>query len=506
VIGKRRWNQSRVGLATALLAVGVCLSAALCGCEEDAATDGAPPPPRIGPTPNIVFILIDTLRSDMLGSHGNLRRSTPALDAIAAEGVDFARAVTAAPWTQPAVASLFCSRYPGAHGVLDYRLPLKAVHTKDQPVVAVMDEGLFTLAECLQKRGYATAGFSANPFITRGFGFAQGFEHFDDSFADNTTSGEVVNRAAMAWLERRDPGQPFFLYLHYMDPHGPYDTGPEYLDPLLDEVEQLPEKHILTDEEKKQLGYLRKLPGAYTDRQRHVRLAQYREYWVARYEAGVRDADTHIAALRDALAGLGVWDDAWVVVLADHGEALCEHGFWEHGFSTHHTDLHVPLILRWPGTIPAGTRVARTVRLIDVFPTVVDQLALPEPLGIQGTSLAPFIAGRPPSDPLMAFAEGVKLGPGQRACYVGDWKAILTMETGRLQLYNITNDPLEQMDLATLRPQRTAEFRSLIDRQAQLNADLLAGVSVQRAPLSREQIEHLESLGYVGGAQPPGQQ
>ena len=489
---------------TSLFLATACLLVGPVGCEEQdekaPVAENLPP----GPTPNIVFVLIDTLRADMLGTYGNPRLSTPALDAIAAEGVTFERAISAAPWTQPAIASLFCSRYPGAHGVRDYAKAFKSVYDKNLPAVAVFDDSFPTLAESLQDRGYATAGFGANPFITEAFGFAQGFDHFDTSFAKNTTPGGVVNDAALEWLKRRDPERPFFLFLHYMDPHGPYDTAPEFLDPLLAEVEALPDKRQLSREELEALDYLRKMPAPLRSRprsdsewQRHAKLFAFQEYWAARYEAGVRQGDYYIADLRDRLAAMSLWEDTYVIIVADHGEALCEHGFWGHGHSTHHVELHVPLLLRWPGVIPAGKRVRRTVRLIDVMPTVLDQLSLPLPRGIQGTTLSPHIAGRPPSDPTVAFAEAVKLGPEQRVVYVGDWKLILTVPTGRLQLFNVTEDPLEQTDLASLQPERVAQFMQIIDRQVEINQQLLEGVDVETIPLTPEQIKRLESLGYI---------
>ncbi len=486
------------GLVFSLAVVSCIMLAGLAGCEkaDDQEQAEAPPPP--GPMPNIVFVLIDTLRADALGIYGNPYAGTPAIDSVAAEGAVFHDAITAAPWTQPAMASLFCSRYPGAHGVTDYRLAFKAIYKKERPAVAVLSDTFATLAESLQERGYATAGFSANPFITEPFGFAQGFEHFDSSFAENTTPGSVVNEAALAWLRNRDPNTPFFVYLHYMDPHGPYEAAPEVLDPLLDRVEQMPDKRVLTPKELETLAYLRRPPKGATDIARHNRLSRYQEYWAARYEAGVRLADRYLGELRASLTEMGLWDDAYVILTADHGEALCEHGFWEHGFSTHHTDLHVPLILRWPGQVRPGRRVYRTVRLIDLMPTMLDQLKLPAPDGMQGSSLAAHLAGRPPSESTIAYAEAVKRGPNQRAVYLDGWKLIFTPRTGRRQLYHLAQDPFEQTDLASLQPERVGELAMVIQRQVAENKQLLAGLEVQRATLTEAQRKRLESIGYTG--------
>ena len=476
--------------------LGVLL-AGLVGCEKPAADPESGQPVPSGPTPDIVLLMIDTLRADVMGAHGHTRGVTPTLDGIAADGVVFDRMIAQAPWTQPSIASLFCSRYAGVHKVVNYRQAFRATFRGEEKVV-VFDDSFETLAESLQARGYATAAFVANPFILREYGFAQGFEHFDSSFAKNTTPGTVVNQAAVAWLGQRDPRQPFFLFLHYMDVHGPYNAAPDFLSPLLDAVEGMPDKHRLSEREFDKLGYLRKLPAVYqSDRKRHFGLYPYREYWVARYEAGVRAADHFVGELRARLTEMGLWDQAYVIVTADHGEALCEHGLWEHGWSVHHTDLQVPLILRWPGVLPAGKRVRHTLRLIDLMPTILDQLRLPSPVGVQGFSLSPYIAGRPPSRPVIAFAEAVKLGPEQKAVYIGNWKLMVTPSTGRRQLYNIADDPLEQNDLSAQAQGRLEQLTRILTEQVSLNARIAEGFVPDAAELTPEQRERLKSLGYI---------
>jgi len=150
------------------------------------------------------------------------------------------------------------------------------------------------------------------------YGFAQGFDHFDALLANNPIPGTAVNAAALAWLAQRQTKQPLFLYLHYMDVHGPYEAPPDVLDPLIEAVERQPNKHLLSADEAGRLGYLRVLPRAMTDQARHERLAQYREYWEARYAAGVRQADHAVAELREKLSSLGFWQNAYVIVTADH--------------------------------------------------------------------------------------------------------------------------------------------------------------------------------------------
>ena len=466
---------------------------------------------RGGKRPNILFILVDALRADRLGGYGNTGGHSPVLDGIAAESVVFERAIAQSPWTQPSMASLFCSYYPGVHKVIDYKRAFKSTY-RGAEKVAVFNDSFVTLAEALQQAGYATAAAVANPFTIREYGFAQGFDYFDPSFlrnqpsgniadpslAWNTTAGSVVNEVALAWLRQRDSDRPFFCFLHYMDVHGPYNAGPEFLDPLLDEVEALPDKRRLSEEELNRLHYLSQLPSVHTNAERHGQLAFYQEYWAARYEAGIREVDYHIGNLKAGLQEMGLWDDTYVIVTADHGEALAEHGHWGHGLSAHHPELHVPLFLRWPGMLAAGKRIRRTVRLIDLMPTLIEQLRLPKVKGLQGRSLLMNeIAGGGSEEEMAAFAEGIKEGPEQQAVYLGDWKLMVTPSVGRLELYNVGDDPLEQNELSRHHSDKIWQLVNILQQQNEVNEMLGSQVSTEAVPLTPQQREILRSLGYL---------
>jgi arylsulfatase A-like enzyme len=500
-----------IGRTTGLVAAMLALGLFVYGCERSspspdvkaAPAESAKPSvvakPQAPDKPNILFVLVDALRADKLGRYGRVPSITPTIDAVADEGVTFERPIAQAPWTQPSIASMFSSYNPSVHRVFSYRQVPKSPGDAAHKVVVFRDD-FQTLAECLKEGGYETAAFVANPFVLEPYGFAQGFDHFDTSMAspEALVSGDVVNEAALTWLDQRDVSKPFFLYLHYMDVHGPYDAGPEYVDDLLDEVEKNPAKRLLTPVERSQLGYLRALPKDCPNPQKHQRLMRFREYWIARYEAGVREFDDHFASLRASLSELGLWDDAYVVFTADHGEALCEHTLWSHGYSTHHSDLHVPLILRWPGELPSGKWVSGTVRLIDVMPTLLTQLSLDIPYGIQGASLLSLIDGKPLVEPLVTIAEGVKIGPQQRAIYRNYWKLMVTLETGRKQLFNLYDDYDELIDLSVREPDRVTELSAVLDNQVEVNARLAVEFASDRVTVPAEEVERLKSLGYVG--------
>ncbi len=454
-------------------------------------------PKTPAPRPNVILLMIDTLRADRLGSYGHGRGNSPNIDAIAAEGVTFERAVAPAPWTQPSIASLFCSMYPGVHKVLDYEQAQRDTAAKQKGTVAVFDTAFETLAESLQADGYVTAAFVANPFILSRLGFAQGFDHFDSSFARNTAPGGVVNEAVAAWVAQRPTDRPCFLYIHYMDVHGPYDAGPRFHATLIEQVDRMPDKRRLTAGETEKLDYLRKPPKETLDLRRDERLAPYWEYWSARYEAGVRQVDHFIGQLRVLLSEADLWEDAYVIVAADHGEALCEHGHWGHGFSVHDPELRVPLILRWPRVLPAGRRIASLVGLTDVMPTLLHQLRLPPPADLQGRSLVALIAKGSPSGPSVAFAEGLKVGPERRALYRGRWKLIAPAAGGPQRLYDLAADALEQRDVSAEHPAEVEALTALLRRQVERNEALAAGRVPERAPVSNEQLQRLKSLGYV---------
>lgn len=495
-----------IGPAVAMFALVLCTG----GCERSPARpevrSTTPQPAR----PNIIFVLVDTLRADRVGVYGRrLPSLTPTIDEVAAEGVTFERAIAQAPWTQPSIASMFTSYNPSVHQVFSYEAAAVELSPYEHHTVTVLADEFQTLAECLKAGGYVTAGSVANPVILPEYGFRQGFDHYDTTFADlsNQMSGDGVNEAAITWLKQRDTSKPFFLYLHYMDVHGPYNSGPQFVDDLLDAVEKNPNKRLLTPVERSRLGYLGKLPRNCPNPQRHFRLTRFREYWVARYESGIREFDYHFASLRAKLSEMGLWDEAYVIITADHGEALCEHGLWSHGYTTHHSDLHVPLILRWPGKLPpgngqlpAGKRVSDTVRLIDVMPTLLAQLSLQQSADwpVQGVSLLPLISGHPFSEPLRAFAEGVKSGPKQQALYQDEWKLILTLETGRRQLFNPYDDYDEQIDLSARETERLDALSVMLRKQAEVNEQLATNVATSRVTVPAEQVERLKSLGYVG--------
>ena len=480
--------------------INVANPAARNAAAPSAATAG---PVRAGAgKPDVFLLLIDTLRADRLGCYGDPRLLAPTVDAIAASGVVFESALAPAPWTRPSMASLFTAVDPGVHRVLMFPVhrQSKSVREGREPSLVALDDGYVTLAEHLREHGYRTAAFVANPLLWDGSGNEQGFDHYhDDGASNNNHSGEALNRAAVAWLRKpHRVEQPAFVYLHYMDVHGPYRARKELLEPLLGKVAKMPDKRRLSDDERAALHYLVKAPAA----RDYPKLTWYLEFWSALYDAGVRQMDENLADFVKSLQAMDRWDDSVVVVVSDHGEELLEHGYWDHGDSLYHTVLHVPLIVRWPGLLKPR-RISGVTSVTDLAPTLVDLLELPPMPAVQGRSLASRMRGEAAGEgpgSLPAFPEGLKGRPGYTAVYAGDWKATLD-PWSNARLYNLARDPGERRDLSGDHPDKLSQLLELIREHTAANRELmlvrLAAEAEGEPVVPAEHHERLRALGYV---------
>lgn len=421
------------------------MAAALAGCSRPAAR------------PNLILIVVDTLRFDHLGAYGYSRPTSPEIDArLAARGVVAERAYSQAPWTLPSMASMHSGRR--AEELLD---------AKGQPFG--IPDTVATLAEQLQAGGYATAAFVANPTMHRGNGFAQGFDTFETApyeIASMARHADDINAQALPWLRGARTGgkRPYFLYLHYLDPHDPYDNAdikdgkspffPDYRGRLRG-----------TDVHGLYLGALQM-----ADREQD--LAQLK----ALYDSEVRYVDRHIGEVLAALPAEEM-ESTLIVLTADHGEELFDHGGFKHGETLYEELIHVPLIFRWDGRLPAGARLAGTVRLLDLLPTllaaggVAGPARPPEPAAArprEGVDLLPALGGGTLPE-LPAFARHFAGGPLRLARILGGRKEILFDRYGPVQpadeqernlwrrdvarlerheIYDLAADPAERRNLA----------------------------------------------------------
>jgi len=399
--------------------------------------------------PNVMLIVVDALRKDHLHTYGHPLSLSPAIDALGADGVVFENHLAHASQTIPSTLSLFLSRLPADHGFMPVSL--------DVPPTYFPPELLF-LTEVLHDHGYATAGFMANPLLGPDSGFEQGFDHF----AYLPGRGDELTRAATEWLagwsQRRD--RPFFVYLHYMDVHQPYDP-PEAFKRRF----HVPEQGI-------RLGGNRHLVFADP-----VDLA----YTRALYAAAVAYADEQAGGMIRELEALGVRQDTIVVVTADHGEELGDHGGLGHGTSVYGELVRVPMILSYPGHVESGRRVRQLTRHLDVAPTLLRLAGIDPPAAFRGGSLFA------PLDRVF-----VEMGPWV-GVYTGDWKLVWNRDTGERTVFS-TTDQLDQ------EPRSEAAVAS---RLAPMAESYVAGevrVQPQRpkaADWTSGERERLRALGYA---------
>jgi arylsulfatase A-like enzyme len=465
---------SRAGLRLVLV---VLLASA--GCRSDA--------PDVA---GAVVIVLDTLRADRLGAYGNARSTSPAIDALAAEGVLFEQALTPCSWTLPAMASLLSGRELGA------------------PVFA--GELRASLVERLRDAGIETAAFTEGGYVSAYFGIDRGFEVFEEregpvrlvrpdgrpvSPREGDAGIEQTFARAREWLRGRDGGR-FFLLVHSYEVHAPYRSRTF--------TEGRPRGALGPSFELADVGRLRagELVLGPDELDHLLRL----------YDGGVRRADEQVAGLLATLAELGLAGRTLVVVTADHGEDLGERDrrfAGDHGHALYEEQVRVPLVLRDPGLGDAarGRRVREAVSLADVLPTVLERLSVPLPAGLDGRSLVPLARGEPapPARSLLLrlFPRRVAVAePSRIALHDGRYKLIvnspfLDPPAPSVELFDLASDPGERDNRADRDPDRrdrmVAELRA---RTAALEAAGLPDLSGPGAVPAGVR-ERLESLGYA---------
>lgn len=297
--------------------------------------------------PNVILIVVDTLRADHLSCYGYERETSPVIDAFASENLQFELAMATAPWTAPSMASIFTGLYPAAHGVGRHSTPEEA--DQGQVRAAVLDSSFETLAEALAGNGYLTLGVTANAWVADYLGFAQGFEEF--ATLDYRPANHI-NFYAMELIKAvADGPQPFMLYMHYMDPHMPY--LPQAAQPPFEPLLETP--HVLAERSQIDL-----------------------------YDGEIRYLDAQIGIFFEQLRELGLYRDAVIVLVADHGEEFSEHGASGHGHNVFNYDLHVPLILKAPGQ---QGRVEQAVSILDIYPTILELTGTRPSVEVEGGSL-----------------------------------------------------------------------------------------------------------------------
>lgn len=429
--------------------------------------------------PNVLLIVVDTLRADRLGSYGNGRGLTPFLDELAAKGTVFRNAYATSSWTCPSVASLLTSRFPSQHHVTTFESGLH--------------EDEVTLGEILRAAWYAPGAYVANERLLSSLGYAQGFRRWWVKESDQKVRGGELRERSVSWLRLPWP-QPRLLYLHYMEPHAPYDP-PEpqrsrWRCPMLDRVD------VAAAQQK-----------MYASRWMEMSRVEV-ECLESLYDGEVASLDAELRLLFGDLDRQGFLDHAVVVFTADHGEEFGEHGQMQHGKTLYNEVVHVPLLISGPGFAPGGV-VDQAVSLVDVAPTILDLVGLPPEPKFEGRSLVELMnrgaadALAPPSPkeerPVLLELEATGSPADMRTHVEGlvqDEMKLLVRRNGVRELYDLGADPEETHPTRLLVAPK--ELRVLATELAELTADLRrrTGVRVRGAVLDSATREKLRALGY----------
>ena len=434
--------------------------------------------------PHVVLITVDTLRADHLSSYGYHLRTSPTMDKLAEDGVRFERAYTPIPMTGPSHFSMFTGRYPQEHGARINGVSLPG------------DSKWLTIPQVLRRFGYTSGAFvSAWPLIGRLTQLHRDFDHYDEELGrsyqvfHSMRWAEDVTRPALRWLDENKDKAKLFMWVHYFDPHEPYNLREQFASP-----EQIHDPSPDTPEYSEEV-------------QNRIR----------RYDSEIGYADSHIQRLLDRIDKLGMRDNTLVVLVSDHGEGLGEHGFVGHGRWLFESTVHVPWIMRLPGKIQPGRVVAQSVSTLDLAPTILD-LAVPEfrneaqvSISYAGQSQVAAIADEssPQSRQIRFVSFEGKKGfipkwiswawkpnsglPFRIGKLEGSMKAIWTPEQKRFEYFDLSKDPYE------LQP----EMLTNADRRYSFESDAFerwfetTNLAESESRLTERDAEILESLGYI---------
>jgi arylsulfatase A-like enzyme len=487
-------------LLPALLAVPLVIAPIACRQEG-----GAKPATR-----RIVLVSVDTLRADRLACYGHDRPTSPSIDRLATEGVLFENADAPRGLTWPALTTILTGKYPITHGVRTNGDRIRPEH----PLIS----------EILHGRGFDTAAFITNMERAPNRGFDT-IECFIDTKKERKTQAEWdrdATDAALAWLERHHEGE-FFLWVHYLGPHKPYTPEPPFRGFLDDSTRpiEIPEDYEFPESTGRRIDmeedpldrYLQYVTG------RGIELDPEEVAYVnALYDGEVLCVDREVGRVLEKLDALGRADDTLVVFVADHGEELYDRNeYFYHSCSVYQSVLHVPLVFRLPGVLPAGRRVPDPVELSDIAPTVLELLGEDDAADeVDGVTLLPLLQGTGDRDKdhvVTEWYEARALGDRRPVFTIreGDWKLVYNPDEvhpalppyklfpgssypiERLELYNLREDPRERRNVAGEHPDRAARLRQAIE-------SFLAsreGKAGTPEPWDRASIERLLEMGYI---------
>ncbi len=461
----------------------------------------------------VVLVVVDTGRADATELFGAKYPTTPFLKELASQGITFKKVFSPSSWTAPAMYSIMTGLYPTEHGIVE-GTTLGSIGRRKVRAQPVLPDEALTLAEVLKENGYTTFGINTNFHMNAKFGFAQGFDHY---YGENFSFMPYANMIAESLAKEFQSSEKSFAWLQYFDPHFPYRPMPPWFDqwndtklktvldfsigmitayyrhqqdldpnqpvdtkyvyPIIEMSRMIsPNQHFISYG----LQYLKWPPE--NDYARFLEIA---------YLSEIRNVDE---AMKNALALLGIDDQALVIVTSDHGEEIFDHGWCGHRHSLYQELIHVPLVIRLPGKAKAGTVVDTPASLIDVFPTILDLLNLPIPKKLSGVSLVPLIEGKEIA-PRPLYLEVNNRGGEERALVDYPWKLVLNMTKKTTNLYNLEDDPKEKVNLIKEQAKRADDMRRHLLNWVEKTKPRW---TAQRSDvLSQQEIQQLKKMGYL---------
>ncbi|MGA1840536.1 MAG: sulfatase [bacterium] len=426
--------------------------------------------------PNIVIILIDALRKDHLGCYGYHRETSPNIDAFAGNAVKFMDTVSTCSWTSPSIASLFTCLYVSSHGL----------KTHSQKSTDILDLKFETLAEALKKNGYTTSAFIANRWIREEFNYNQGFDSFEQVGGDiPRPSGALVREKVTKWLQDKPKG-PFFLYIHFMDVHGPYLPPYPYNTFFKSE-----KTRDLSPQEYMKLRYL-KIEGQMD-----------LNFYISQYDGGIRYCDYHVGKIIQYLKENGLFDDTIIIITSDHGEAFFEHGECDHGFTLYNEEIEVPLLMRFPHSMDLEINTHIKPLLIDIGVTLLDIIGAQFPYEVDGLSLVSQGKKRNREQKRQRiYSEEYMKGVPKIAVIEDDMKYIYHIPQEKIvEVYNLREDKGEKENLlmnekiAASNEQREEDIGTWLHlKETRRDSISKKREQTEIDPLT---LEQLKSLGYI---------
>jgi len=422
---------------------------------------------------NVLFITVDTLRADHLGCYGYARNTSPNIDRLADAGTRFDRAIAQASQTLPSFVSMMTSLYPDRTGV--------------QFNASLLGDTGKTLAEYFGEQGFQTAAVISNPIIHNRSGLQRGFQHFDDKMTVRVFNRKAfekkashVTENALAWLEAGGRS-PFFLWLHYQDPHGPYTPPPLYQRSFVNDPHYRAGTVLEVGESNWDRG---KIPA-------YQKLPYERDaaYYIAQYDGEIEYLDRQIGDLLAGLESMGLKEETLIVFTSDHGESLGENNlYFMHGVSARAPETNIPLFFVYPPVFTPGRIIRTPVEAVDIAPTILDLFRIRHS-AMEGRAVLPILKGKGAKD---FFYTQSGSGGWERAFIFHPWKVVINYRENETYLFNLDQDPGEEKNLVS---EEEDLLQNLLDKIP--GRFIKKDFEQEESPLDENMRRRMKALGYL---------